>query len=349
MAEKRLLECVPNVSEGTDQELIAKLQSTLQSVAGVQLLHVDRNEAAHRTVFTFLGAPEDVIEGAFQLIKQAGELLDMSRHVGEHPRMGATDVCPLIPYEGLTMVDAADYARQLGKRVGDELQIPVYLYEQAASKPNRVSLANVRKGKYEGMAAKLKTPGWEPDYGPVELHKQAGVTAIGARDFLIAYNINLNTKKADKAHAVACDVRESGRPMRDENGKAVKDEQGQVKRIPGELAEVRGLGWYIADFGQAQISLNIRDIRKAPIQDVFDTVVAKAHERGLRVTGSEVVGMVPRSVLMSAGRHYLLKQNENPDGYSEAEVIDMAVLSLELSDVVPFNPDEKVIEYQLTS
>ncbi len=349
MAEKQLLECVPNVSEGTDKDLIFKLQTTLSQVAGVQLLHVDRNEAAHRTVFTFIGAPEHVLEGAFQLIKRAGELLDMSQHVGEHPRMGATDVCPLIPYEGLTMDEAADYARKLGKRVGDELHIPVYLYEQAASKPVRESLANVRKGKYEGMAEKLKAPGWEPDYGPMELNKEAGVTAIGARDFLIAYNINLNTKKADKAHAVACDVRESGRPQRDENRKVVKDEHGKAKRIPGLLSEVRGLGWYIADFGQAQISLNIRDIKKAPIQDVFDTVVAKAHERGLRVTGSEVVGMVPRSVLMSAGRHYLLKQNENPEGYSEKEIIDMAVISLELSDVVAFNPDEKVIEYQLTS
>lgn len=344
---ERLLECVPNISEGADPALIRQLQTTLYRVEGVQLLHVDRNEAAHRTVFTFIGEPEAVIEGAFQLIKRTSELLDMSQHTGEHPRMGATDVCPLIPYRDLTMDEAVSYAQKLGSRVGGELAIPVYLYEYAATKPERQSLAQVRKGKYEGMADKLKTPGWEPDYGPAELHRQAGVTAIGARDFLIAYNINLNTMIADKAHAVACDVRESGRPLRDEQGTVVKDEQGCTKRIPGALPKVRGLGWYIADFGQAQISLNIRDIEAAPIHQVFDTVVSKAHERGLRVTGSEVVGMVPRSVLLKAGRHYLIRQDEDPQAYTERETVDMAVLSLELSDVVPFDPAEKVIEYQL--
>ncbi len=336
---ERLLECVPNISEGADPALIMQLETTLYSVEGIQLLHVDRNEAAHRTVFTFIGEPEAVLEGAFQLIKRASELLDMSQHTGEHPRMGATDVCPLIPYSGLTMEEAVSCAQTLGRRVGDELAIPVYLYEYAATKPERESLAQVRKGKYEGMAEKLKTPGWEPDYGPAELHRQAGVTAIGARDFLIAYNINLNTLIADKAHAVACDVRESGRLL--------QDEQGRAKRIPGALPKVRGLGWYIADFGQAQISLNIRDIEAAPIHQVFDTVVQKAHERGLRVTGSEVVGMVPRSVLLKAGRHYLERQGEKPAEYLESQIVNMAVLSLELSDVVPFDPAKKVIEYQL--
>ena len=347
MPESPLLECVPNVSEGSDPALILQLQTALRSVEGLQLLHIDRNEAAHRTVFTFIGAPEVVLEGAFQLIKRASELLDMSRHTGEHPRMGATDVCPLIPYRNLTMEQASAYARQLGRRVGEELQIPVYLYDQAANKPERVSLANVRKGKYEGMAEKLRTPGWEPDFGPAVLHREAGVTAIGARDFLIAFNINLNTKKADKAHAVACDVRESGRLVRNDEGKVVRDAEGHPKRRPGALRKVRGLGWYIADFGQAQISLNILDIEQAPIERVFDKVVSKAHERGLRVTGSEVVGMVPRSVLMRAGRHYLAMQGEGPEAYTEAEIIDMAVLSLELSDVVPFDPAQKVIEYQL--
>ncbi len=344
---KKLLECVPNFSEGKDNEVINGLKKAIEGVSGVQLLNVDSGEAAHRTVFTFAGPPEAVVEAAFKAINHAAQTIDMTKHMGAHPRMGSTDVCPLIPLENMTIEEVDQWAKHLGKRVGEELGIPVFLYEYSASKPERQNLARVRKGGYEGMANKLLDPEWAPDFGPDKLHEKAGVTAIGARDFLIAYNMNLNTKKAEKAHAVACEVRESGRPKRDKNGNLLKDEFGQTKRIEGILKKVKGIGWYIEEFGLAQISLNLVDIQTSPLHQVFETVVEKANEHGLRVTGSEIVGMVPKRALMEAGRYFLKKQAEDPVRYTEDEMIDVAVLSLELNDVVPFNPEEKVIEYQL--
>ena len=347
MVQKKLLECVPNFSEGVDREVIHALKQAIEEVEGVQLLHIDPNEAAHRTVFTFAGEPDAVVEAAFRAVQKASECIDMSLHTGEHPRMGATDVCPLIPIQNMEMQEVVEYSKKLAKRVGEELGISVYLYEQSATKPERQNLANVRKGGYESMEDKLKHPDWLPDYGPTKLNEKAGVTAIGARDFLIAFNVNLNTKKAAKAHEVACDIRESGRPERDENGKVRKDRTGQVKRIPGALEKVKGIGWYIKEFGQAQLSMNIIDMNISPVHQVFETVIEKANARGLRVTGSEIVGMVPKQVLIQAGRHFLTKQDEDPSEYSEADIIDIAVLSLELNDVVHFYPEEKVIEYKL--
>ncbi len=346
MANK-LLECVPNFSEGKDREVINGLRHAVEYVEGVQLLHIDCGEAAHRAVFTFAGEPDAVVEAAFQAIKKASETIDMGLHKGEHPRMGATDVCPLIPLQNMTISEADYYANKLAKRVGEELQIPVYLYEQSSKSPERENLARVRKGGYEGMGKKLQNPEWQPDYGPSTLPEKAGVTAIGARDFLIAFNINLNTKKAAKAHKVACDVRESGHPLRDDHGNLLRDESGKVKRLPGALKKVKGIGWYIEEFGLAQISMNVTDINASPLQMVFETVIEKADQRGLRVTGSEIVGMVPKRVLLEAGRHFLTKQAEDPECYRENEILDMAVLSLELNDVVSFDPQEKVIESQL--
>jgi len=344
---KQRLECVPNFSEGVDPLIIKGLKQAVEQVPGVQLLNIDSGEAAHRTVFTFAGEPDAVIEAAYQAIKRAAETIDMSRHEGEHPRMGATDVCPLIPLQEMDLKEADAYAKKLAKRVGEELNIPVFLYEYSAYKHARQNLANVRKGGYEGMRTKLDHPEWQPDFGPVKFLEKVGVTAIGARDFLIAYNINLNTKKTEKAHEVACDVRESGRPKRNEQGDVMKDAAGNIKNLPGALKKVKGLGWYIQEFGQAQLSMNLTDINTSPLHQVFETVVKKADQQGLRVTGSEIVGMVPKRVLLDAGRHFLQKQQEAPADYTEAAIIDMAVLSLELNDVVHFDPQKKVIEYQL--
>ena len=347
MADK-LLECVPNFSEGKDPQILEALKQSIEAVPDVQLLNMDSGEAAHRTVFTFAGKPEAVVEAAFHAIKQASASIDMALHQGEHPRMGATDVCPLIPLRGMSMEEADAHARELAQRVGDELGIPVYLYEQSATKPERENLANVRKGGYESMENKLRHPEWIPDAGPTDLPRKAGVTAIGARDFLIAFNMNLNTKKTKKAHQVACDIRESGRPKRDKKGNPVKDKKGQTQRIPGALKKVKGIGWYIEEFGQAQISMNLTDLQVSPLHRVFETVIDNSAARGLRVTGSEIVGMVPERVLLETGKHFLEKQGEDRDSYEKEDVVDMAVLSLELNDVVPFNPEEKVIEYQLS-
>lgn len=343
----QLLECVPNFSEGKDHDVIQALADAIRSIPNVQLLNIDSGEAANRTVFTFAGAPQAVVDAAFAAIQKASDLIDMSTHKGEHPRMGATDVCPLIPLKGMDMDEAVQYSQQLAKRVGEELQIPVFLYEQSASRPERSNLAQVRKGGYEGMQAKLEHPDWKPDYGPVAFNRQSGTTAIGARKFLIAYNINLNTKWPEQAHQVACDVRESGRIEKDpQTGNALRYENGQLKRIPGTLKAVKAMGWYIKEFGLAQISMNVTDIEITPLHTVFEEVVEKANARGLRVTGSEIVGMVPKQVLLEAGQYFLEKQGATIDK-PEHEIIEIAVLSLELNDIVPFKPEAKIIEYQL--
>ncbi len=343
----QLLECVPNFSEGKDHDVIHAIADAIRAIPNVNLLNIDSGEAANRTVFTFAGSPQAVIDAAFEAIKKASELIDMSAHQGEHPRMGATDVCPLIPLQGMDMNEAVEYSHQLARHVGETLHVPVFLYEESASRPERANLSRVRKGGYEGMQEKLEHPDWQPDYGPASINKKSGVTAIGARKFLIAYNINLNTKWAEKAHEVACDVRQSGRLEKDpKSGKALRDANGQLKRIPGTLKAVKALGWYIKEFGLSQISMNVTNIDVTPLHKVFEEVVEKANAKGLRVTGSEIVGMVPKKVLIAAGQYFLEKQGETIDK-PEHEIIEIAILSLELNDIVPFKPEEKIIEYQL--
>ncbi len=344
-----VLECVPNFSEGRDPAVIRQITDTIKAVEDVLLLDVDPGKATHRTVVTFVGPPGQVIEAAFQAIRKAAELIDMRQHQGEHPRMGATDVCPLIPVSGLTMEEAADWARKLGERVGKELDIPVYLYENAASRPERRNLATVRAGEYEGLAAKLEDPDWKPDFGPAAFHAQAGATAIGARDFLIAYNINLNTTSTRRANSVAFDIREKGRIKRAGdplNGPIVQDEQGQPVREPGLLKGVKAIGWYIEEYGIAQISMNITNVRDTPLHIAFETTRQRATARGMRVTGSELVGLVPLQVMLDAGRFFLEKQRRST-GVSEEELIHIAVKSMGLDELGPFDPHKKIIEYQL--
>ena len=345
---QRLIECVPNISEGRRDDIIQAIASTVETVEGVRLLDVDPGRSTNRTVITFVGPPETVGEAAFRLIKKASELIDMSQHRGEHPRMGATDVCPFVPVAGVTMEDCIEVARALGQRVGAELGIPGYFYESAALLPERKNLAHCRKGQYEGLA-KIAEPQWKPDFGPAELNaqvKRTGATAIGARDFLIAYNINLNTTSSRRANAIAFDIRESGR-VKTENGPGtpvVKDANGEPVRIPGSLKAVKGIGWYIEEYGIAQLSMNLTDIQVTPVHVAFDEACARAADRGIRVTGSELVGLLPLRVLTDAADHYLRKQ-ERSLGISEAEKVKIAVKSLGLDDLAPFNPQERVIEY----
>jgi len=344
-----LLECVPNFSEGRDPEVIRRITDTIEAVEGVLLLDVDPGKATNRTVVTFVGPPEPVLEAAFQAIRKAADLIDMRHHQGEHPRMGATDVCPLIPVSGLSMEEAAEWARKLGKRVGDALDIPVYLYENAASRPERRNLATVRAGEYEGLADKLNDAHWAPDFGPSAFNANAGATAIGARDFLIAYNVNLNTTSVRRANSVAFDIREKGRLKREGdtlNGPVVKDAEGNPQREPGLLKGVKAIGWYIEEYGIAQISMNITNIRDTPLHLAFDTTCERADARGLRVTGSELVGLVPLRVMLDAGRYFLEKQRRST-GVSEEELIHIAVKSMGLDELGPFDPAKKIIEYQL--
>lgn len=344
-----LLECVPNFSEGRDPAVIRQITDAIGAVEDALLLDVDPGKATHRTVVTFVGPPEQVVEAAFRAIRRAAELIDMQQHQGEHPRMGATDVCPLIPVSGMSMEEAAEWARVLGKRVGDELGIPVYLYENAASRPERRNLAMVRAGEYEGLATRLEDPNWKPDYGPAVFHARAGATAIGARDFLIAYNINLNTTSTRRANSVAFDIREKGRIKRAGdplNGPIVQDEQGQPVREPGLLKGVKAIGWYIEEYGIAQISMNITNVRDTPLHIAFETTRERADARGLRVTGSELVGLVPLQVMLDAGRYFLEKQRRST-GVSEEELIHIAVKSMGLDELAPFDPHKKIIEYQL--
>lgn len=345
----QIIECVPNFSEGCDLTIIKQITNDIESVEGVKLLNVDPGKATNRTVVTFVGHPKAVIEAAFLAIKRAGELIDMSKHKGEHPRMGATDVCPLIPISGITMQETATYAIELAKRVGEELQIPVYLYEEAQANKRRSNLSVIRNGEYEGFFKKIKLPEWTPDFGPDEFDAKRGATVIGARDFLVAYNVNLNTTSTRRANSVAFDVREAGRVMREGNpitGKIITDAEGKPKFTPGTLKSVKAIGWFIEEYGIAQISMNLTNINVTPVHVAFDEVCKKATERGMRVTGSELVGLIPLKSLLDAGRYFLLKQNRST-GVSEAELIKIAVKSMGLDELAPFKPEERVIEYLL--
>ena len=346
----RLIECVPNISEGRDRAKIDAIAAVVETVEGVRLLDVDPGNSTHRTVITFVGPPETIVEAAFRLIKKAGELIDMSKHHGEHPRMGATDVCPFVPVAGVTMEDCKAAAHALGKRVGEELGIPGYFYEEAATSPERQNLAHCRKGEYEGLD-KLSDPVWAPDFGPAEFNERArttGATAIGARDFLVAYNINLNTTSSRRANAVAFDLRENGRVKREGGltGPVVNDAEGNPMREPGLLKCVKGIGWYIEEYGIAQLSLNLTNISVTTVHEAFDAACERSIARGMRVTGSEIVGLIPKRVLIDAAHHYLRKQNRSL-GISEAEKVKVAVKSLGLDDLAPFDARKRVIEYLL--
>ncbi len=344
-----LIECVPNFSEGRDPEVIRRIAARLGSVDGAKLLHVDPGKATNRTVMTLAGSPEAVVEAAFRGIAEAAELIDMRRHTGEHPRMGATDVCPLVPISGITMRETADLARALAERVGRELRIPVYAYEAAQPDPLRKNLAVIRAGEYEGLERRMKDPAWTPDFGPTAFNAKSGATVIGARDFLVAFNVNLNTTSTRRANAIAFDVREAGRPKREGHpltGKVVTDAAGQPVMVPGTLKAVKAIGWFIAEYGVAQVSMNLTDIKATPLHVAFDEVCRAAEARGVRVTGSELVGLVPLGALLDAGRHYLRKQQRSV-GVSEAELIKIAIRSLGLDELAPFVPEERVIEYRL--
>lgn len=347
----QLIECVPNISEGRDIAKINAIAAVVETVEGVKLLDVDPGKATNRTVITFVGEPENVIEAAFRLIKKAAELIDMGKHTGEHPRFGATDVCPLVPISGITLEETAIFAHKLGERVGKELGIPGYYYENAATNETRKNLANCRAGEYEGLKEKLANPDWKPDFGPAIFNEtvvKSGAIAISARDFLIAYNINLNTTSTRRANAIAFDIREAGR-VKYENGvsgKVMLDKNGEPVRIPGKLKAVKGIGWFIEEYGIAQISYNLTNINITPMHIAFDESEKSAIERGLRVTGSELIGLIPLKAMLDAGDYFLRKQ-ERSLGISEAEKIKIAVKSLGLDDLKPFNPNEKIIEYLL--
>jgi glutamate formiminotransferase/formiminotetrahydrofolate cyclodeaminase len=346
---KQLIECVPNFSEGRDMNIIRQITAEIESVEGVRLLNVDPGKATNRTVVTFVGEPKQVIEAAFLAIKKAGELIDMSKHKGEHPRMGATDVCPLIPIANISMEETAGYAQQLGKRVGQELNLPVYLYESAQSNKNRSNLSVIRAGEYEGFFKKIKLAEWKPDFGPQEFDARRGATVIGARDFLVAFNVNLNTTSTRRANSIAFDVREAGRVMREGNpitGKIVTDEHGNPKSIPGTCKCVKAIGWYIEEYGVAQISMNLTNIHVTPVHVAFDEVCKSAASRGVRVTGSELVGLIPLKAMLDAGKFFLTKQQRST-GVSEKELIKIAIKSMGLDELGPFKPEERIIEYML--
>lgn len=341
-----LVECVPNFSEGRNRNVIKAITDEIEAVEGATLLDVDPGETTNRTVVTFAGTPEEVVEAAFRSIKKAKELIDMSAHKGEHPRMGATDVCPFVPISDITVDECVALAHKLAKRVGEELKIPVYLYEYAATSPQRKSLADIRKGEYEGLKDKLKDPNWVPDYGPASFDKKAGATVIGVREFLIAYNVNLNTRDRKLAQKIALNIRESGRAKRDEEGRILRDENGTIIKTKGNLKCVRAVGWYIDEYNMAQVSINLTNYKVTPLYRVFDECCKEAAKLGLRVTGSEVVGLIPKDALLETGRHYLLKQGKTA-GVPEKELIRVAVQTLGLSELKPFISDKKIIEYRV--
>jgi len=341
----RIVECVPNFSEGRDLTRIEAITSEIKAVSGVQLLDVDPGADTNRTVVTFAGSPEGVVEAAFRAIKRASELIDMSRHQGEHPRMGATDVCPFVPVSEVTMEECVELAKELGRRVGDELGIPVYLYEHAASSPQRRSLADIREGEYEALESKLKDPAWVPDFGPAEFNAKSGATVIGARDFLIAYNVNLNTKDKKLASEIALNIREAGRTVKGPDGKPLKGEGGRPVKKPGLLKAVRAVGWYIDSYRQAQVSINLINYKATAPHAAFEAVRDEAAKLGLRVTGSELVGLIPLEPLLDAGRYFLAKQGKSP-GVPEPELIEVAVQSLGLDQFSDFDASKKVIEYR---
>ncbi|TVR85479.1 MAG: glutamate formimidoyltransferase [Saprospirales bacterium] len=351
MSKKPLVECVPNFSEGRNRKVIDQITNEISRQEGVKLLDVDPGAATNRTVVTFVGEPEPVLEAAFNAVKKASELIDMSGHKGEHPRMGATDVCPLIPVRDISMEETAKLAAKLGKRVGEELEIPVYLYENAATRPERKNLATVRSGEYEGLADKFKDPEWKPDFGPAKFNPRTGATAISARDFLIAYNVNLNTTSVRRTNSVAFDVREKGRVKRKGDpisGEIVRDDNGDPLRVPGTCKGVKAIGWYIDEYEIAQISMNITDIRQTPLHKAFEECRKSASKRGLRVTGSELVGLVPKQVMIDAGKYYLTQQKRS-HGIPEEEIIHIAVKSMGLDEFYPFELEKKIIEYQIES
>ena len=351
---KKIIECVPNFSEGRDMNIINQIAGESETVEGVKLLDVDPGSTTNRTVVTFVGEPEQVCEAAFRCIKKAQELIDMRKHKGDHPRFGATDVCPLVPVANISMEETAAYARQLAERVGKELNIPVYCYENAAFTDVRRNLANCRQGEYEALKERICTEAWKPDFGPdtfSESVAKSGATAVGARDFLVAVNYNLNTTSTRRANAIAFDVREKGRPKREGGsvvGKIIKDEQGEPVMIPGTLKATKAIGWFIKEYGIAQVSMNMTNLSVTPLHVAFDEVCRCAALRGVRVTGAEIVGLIPKKVLIDAGIYYLKKQQRSC-GIAESEIIKIAVKSMGLDDLKPFNPKEKVIEYLLES
>ncbi len=349
MSQKRIIECVPNFSEGRNMEIIKQITDVIESVEGVKLIDVDPGKATNRTVVTFVGEPEPVCEAAFLAAQKAKELIDMSKHKGEHPRFGAMDVCPLVPVANITMEETVEYARKLAKRIGEELQYPIYCYEFAAFSPERKNLAFVRSGEYEALPEKLKKPEWKPDFGPAVFVPQTGATAVGARNFLIAYNVNLNTTSTRRANAIAFDVREKGRPVREGNpytGKIKKDENGNEIWQPGTLKAVKGIGWFIEEYGIAQVSLNLTDITVTPLHVAFEEVCKKAEARGVRVTGSEIVGVVPLQAMLDAGKYFLKKQKRSV-GIPDEEIVRIAIKTLGLNELYPFDPKKKIIEYIL--
>ncbi|HEY7000364.1 MAG TPA: glutamate formimidoyltransferase [Candidatus Udaeobacter sp.] len=346
---QKLIECVPNFSEGRDQSVIHQITDAIEAVEGVSLLDVDPGASTNRTVVTFVGDPDAAVEAAFRAIKKAAELIDMRKHKGAHPRMGATDVCPFIPVSNVSWEEAIACANRLGKRVGEELQIPVYLYETAAKNKSRSNLSVIRAGEYEGFFEKIKQAEWKPDFGPAVLNERSGATVIGVRDFLVAYNANLNTKSVRRATSVAFDVREQGRVKTEDgtpSGKPVADTNGEPIRVPGMLKHVKAIGWFVKEYGIAQVSMNLTNMEETPLHAAFDACSESATKRGLRVTGSEIIGMVPKKCLIDAGRHYLRKQQWS-EGASEEELIDTAIRSMGLSELKPFDPKEKVIEFKI--
>jgi glutamate formiminotransferase / formiminotetrahydrofolate cyclodeaminase len=348
---QKLIECVPNFSEGRDLDIVRQITAAIESADGVSLLDVDPGASTNRTVVTFVGSPEAAVEGAFRGIQKAAELIDMRKHKGAHPRMGATDVCPFIPVSNVSWEEAIACAEKLGRRVGDELKIPVYLYEKATKDPARANLAVIRAGEYEGFSEKIKESAWEPDFGPAVFNEKSGAAAIGAREFLVAYNVNLNTKAVRRANAVAFDVRENGRVKTEDgtpSGKPVLDASGEPVRIPGMLKHLKAIGWYVEEYGIAQVSMNLTNIEETPLHAAFDACNEAASKRGLRVTGSEIVGMLPKKCLVDAGRYFLRKQKWS-EGASEEVLIDMAIRSMGLSELKPFDPKEKIIELKMES
>lgn len=345
---KQLIECVPNFSEGNDLTIIKQITDSIESVEGIKLLNVDPGKATNRTVVTFVGEPAAVVEAAFKGIAKAAELIDMSKHKGEHPRMGATDVCPFIPVANISMQETAEWSKKLAARIGNKLHIPVYLYEEAQEDKKRNNLSIIRAGEYEGFFKKIKQADWKPDFGPAELPANSGATVIGARDFLIAYNVNLNTKSVKRANSVAFDIREAGRVKTDSNGKKILDDAGNEIRIPGKLKGVKAIGWYIEEYGIAQVSINITKFRETPLHIVFEESARSAYERGYRATGSELVGLVPLQAMLDAGKYFLNKQRLS-SGVSDAELIHIAVKSMGLDELSPFTPEKRIIEYVMES
>jgi glutamate formiminotransferase/formiminotetrahydrofolate cyclodeaminase len=341
----KLIECVPNFSEGRDRDVIEAITSQIETVEGAKLLDVDPGEATNRTVVTLIGTEEAVVEAAFRAIAKAAEVIDMSKHSGEHARMGATDVCPFVPVSGATMDDCVELSKKLGKRVGEELGIPVYLYGAAARRPDRTRLPDIRKGEYEALPEKLKDPNFAPDFGPATFNPRWGATAIGGREFLIAWNVNLNTRDKKLANKIAAELRETGKPKRGPDNKFVRDENGKVVRQPGRFTHLQGGGWYIEEYGRAQISFNLMNYNITSIHEVFDACREEAGKIGVRITGSELVGLIPLEAILQAGDHYLAKQGQTT-GVPEKERIHAAILSMGLDELTPFDPAEKIIEYK---